>query len=62
MYILRMKNLPRAIIAGLAMECIRLLTEYGSESELVLDIDLKTLPEMYEVPKQETENTDESRP
>lgn len=43
------------------MECLRLLTEYGSESTFVLDIDLDTLPEMYEIPKQETENTNESR-
>lgn len=55
MYILRIKDLPRKRIAGIAIECIRLLTEYGSERTFGLDLDLDTLPEMYEVPKQDTE-------
>lgn len=37
------------------MECIRLLTEYGSESMFGLDFDLDELPEMYEAPNKETE-------
>lgn len=62
MYILRIKNLPRARIAGIAIECIRLLTEYGSESTFGIDFDLDELPEMYEAPDQEKEKEKEKEP
>ena len=50
-YLMRIKNIPRKRLAGMIMEYTRLLTEYGAEEEFGIDLDLETLPEMYELPE-----------
>lgn len=51
MYKIRLKHLSRQKLSALIMECAHLLEAYGIEEEFCLDIDLETLPEVYEMPK-----------
>ena len=51
MYIMRLKNMSRQDLAALIMECAHLLEVYGTEEKFGLDINLDTLPEMYEKPE-----------
>lgn len=62
MYLLRIKDIPRKRLAGIAVECIRLLTEHGTEDHFGLDMDLDNIPELYEHPTPELEAENESRP
>ena len=54
-YNLRIKNLSRQRLAGLIMECTRLLTVHGTEETFGLDLELSELPEMYQLQQESTD-------